>query len=302
MNRDATNDGEAFPVATVRERRRSVWVWLIPAAALVFAAALFVAYVVKRGPVIHITMAHGYGLKAGDVLRCRGIVTGAVEQVRLAPGLSGVEAKVRLDPTAADLARDGSRFWVVRPRVNLTGIVGLETIAGPRYLAVLPGGGAHRRRFEALDHPPPVASIAADGLQVMLVADRRRSLRRGAPVLYRQVRIGTVLRVELVADGDSVEVAAYIEPQFTHLVREDSRFWNVSGVDLELGFKGLRLEVESLQSILDGGIVLATPDPPGLPVKTGHLFKLHATAEKEWLEWRPVLSADTGLPSSDPID
>ena len=302
MNRDATNDGEALPVATVRERRRSVWVWLIPAAAVVFAAALFVAYVIKRGPVINITMAHGYGLKAGDVLRCRGIVTGAVEQVRLTSGLSGVEAKVRLDPTAVDLARDGSRFWVVRPRVNLTGIVGLETIAGPRYLAVLPGSGARRKRFEALDQPPSIESIAPDGLRITLVADRRRSLRPGAPVFYRQVRIGTVLRVELAADGVSVEVAAYIEPSFTHLVREDSRFWNVSGVDLELGLKGLRLEVESLQSILDGGISLATPDPPGVRVKTGHRFILHASAEKKWLGWRPVLSAETGLPSSDPVD
>lgn len=280
---------EAVPVAVVQSPRRLRWVWLIPVAAVIFAVVLVILFVIERGPVITITMAHGHGLKTEDVLRCRGIVAGQVEQVRLTDDLSAVQVKVRLDPTAADVARQGSRFWVVRPQFSLTRVAGLETIAGPNYLAVLPGDGPRRKHFVALEHAPAVESIDPDGLQITLIADRRRSLRFGAPILYRQVRIGTVLKVALAGDGSAVAIEVYVQPDYVHVVRENSRFWNVSGANLDLGIKGLRFEVESLQSILDGGVAVATPDEPGPPVQSGHQFKLHPEADSDWLKWKPDL-------------
>jgi paraquat-inducible protein B len=277
------------PEPLLQPARQGRWVWLIPLAALAFTAVLFATYMVKRGPVIGITMSHGHGIKAGDLLRCRGIVVGEVEHVRLGAALDGVEAKVRLDSAAAGIAVSGSRFWVVRPRLSLTRVGGMETIAGPRYLAVIPGEGARQKRFAALRTPPSIASLDEGGLQVLLRATERGSLRPGAPVTYRQVHIGTVLSVELSQDATQVHVRAYIEPRYAALVRANSIFWNVSGADLQLGLKGLRFEVESLQALLDGGVALATPDPPGERVANGHEFDLQRDADDDWLEWSPAL-------------
>ena len=290
------------PVATVRPARRVGWVWLIPVAAALFVGALYATYVVKRGPVITITMDEGHGIKAGDVLRCRGIVIGQVEAARVSDDCSEVSVRVRLDPAARAVARAGSRFWVVRPRVSLTSVGGLETITGPRYLAVVPGAGARQTRFAALAEAPIVASADAGGFEVVLEAEQRGSLRPGSPITYRQVIVGTVLAVDLGPDATVVLVRAHIEPAHARLVRADTVFWNVSGADLRLGIKGLSFEVESLQALLDGGVALATPAPPGPPVEAGHRFKLHPRPQSAWLRWRPALPppATMGPPEPEP--
>ena len=288
------------PQSHIRPARRPVWVWLIPLAALIFVIVLVIMYVIERGTMITLRLSEGHGIKAGDVVRCRGVVVGEVTEARLIDDLRSVELSVRLDADAEAIARAGSRFWVVRPMVGLSGIAGLETIAGPRYIAVIPGAGAGddapaQHQFTALPAPPVLEHAHADGLEVLLVADNRSGLVQGAPVLYRQMPIGKVLSVTLASDATSVEVRVYINPAFTMLVRDNSRFWDISGVRMELGVTGLQVDVETLESLIVGGVALATPDPPGKSVNTGHRFRLHAEARDEWLEWRPSLAVGAEL-------
>ena len=60
------------------------------------------------------------------------------------------------------------------------------------------------------------------------------------------------------------------------LVRDDSRFWNASGFDVSLGAGGVDVSVESLQSLLAGGIAFDTPtiDRPGGPAAADTVFPL----------------------------
>ena len=77
-----------------------------------------------------------------------------------------------------------------------------------------------------------------------------------------------------------------IEPRYARLVRLGSRFWSSSGLDVNLSlFKGVEINVESLRSLVAGGIVFATPDAASPPAKDGSVFVLHDQAEKEWLAW-----------------
>jgi len=289
------SDSETIPTANVTPRRPGWWMWLIPLAAGLFVLGLVFTYVIQRGPVVTVTMSYGHGIKPGDALRCRGIPVGQVEAVRLGDELTGVEVTVRLQPDAADLARAGSRFWVERPRVSLSGVAGLETLAGPRYMAVLPGAGAYQRQFVALPQPPVVESVEPDGLEVVLLSDRRHSLKAGAPILYRGAPIGVVLGVGLSSDAASIEARAYIEPAYTALVRDNSKFWNVSGAKLDAGLTGFSLELESIQSLVTGGVAMATPTQPGQRVTTGHRFELARQADEDWLSWRPALAVGSAL-------
>lgn len=291
MNDTDTNPSSNLPTATVASARSSWWVWLIPVAAILFAAALIASYVVKQGPVITIEMNDGYGLKPTDVLRCRGIVVGEIETARIADTGDGVSVRVRLHPTAEHVARRGSRFWVVRPKLDLSGVAGLETVAGPRYIAVLPGdrAGEHVDTFTALDDPPPVERIDPDGLRVQLISDRRGSLRPGAPVLYRQFHIGAVLSVDLAEDGKHVQVWVYVEPAYKNVVRVNSQWANVSGFEWSFGIQGAKVEVESLQSLLDGGVAVFTPNKAGELLQGDYRFELAPRPEEEWYEWQPDL-------------
>ena len=137
---------DPVPEAALR-RRRGLPLWLVPLAGALLAGALVYQSLDQRGIPVSVEFAEGHGLKPGDSLRYRGIVVGKVESVVLAEGLGGIDVQVRLMPEATDLARAGSRFWIVRPQLDLSGATGLDTLLGANYLAVLPGRGEPQHRF-----------------------------------------------------------------------------------------------------------------------------------------------------------
>jgi hypothetical protein len=279
-----------LPVAAVRPQRRISLAWIVTALVVLLAGWLAYRAWLGRGYIITIRFDDGHGIKTGDDLRYRGISVGEVRSVTLDPELDRVVATVSLRHDAADLARLGSRFWVVRPDISLRGVAGLETLVGARYLAVLPGSGPRQRRFDALPEAPIVSSIEPGALEIILEASRRGSLRRGAPVTYRQVRIGTVISVGLASDAGTIEARAHIEAPYATLVRERSRFWDAGGVEVELGLSGLRLAVDSAEALLAGGVAVATPPEGGSVVTTGRRFPLALKPDRDWLEWEPLIA------------
>ncbi len=279
-----------LPVATVVRAPRRRWLWLLPVVAALACVFLIWRQWRVRGPLIELRFTEGRGVKPGDTVRYRDVTVGEVVEVRLDDGLDAVLAHVRLRADAAGLARTGSRFWVVRPEISLAGIRGLETMIGSRYLAVEPGTGDKRLRFEGLDAPPILYGMEAGGLELVLEATTSGGLRAGAPVSYRQLAVGRVVEVALASDAATVEVRVYIEPTYTGLVRKGTMFWNASGIDLSGGvFSGMTIEIDSLQSMLSGGISFATPEDPGPEVATGRRYTLHRRAKEDWTGWHPSL-------------
>jgi len=181
------------------------------------------------GPQITIEFPQGHGLKAGDALRHRGIDVGIVQSTSLKTDLSGIQVVVELNPEAESLRREGCRFWVVRPRVGLAGIEGLETVVGARYIAVSPGpsDAAKQKAFVGLVMAPP-DEFAGEGLELMLRAETRSGLNPGAPITWRGVQVGQVLSAGLSPDASHVNVGIRIGANYRKLVKSNSRFWVTS--------------------------------------------------------------------------
>ncbi len=275
------------PVARVDPAPRWSAVWLVPLAAAALAGVLGWQSWGARGTTVHIRFEHGHGLRAGDTLRHRGIVAGEVVDVSYAAGEDGVRVALALAPDAEGLARVGSRFWVVRPSFGWAGVTGLDTLVGDRYLEVIPGGGPPQRHFVGLDRPP-IPDALLPGLDIVLEGSSRGSLVAGSPVTYRRIQVGSVLSVSLASDGRSVEVQARIREEYAALVRPGTRFWETSGVGLDVGITGASLHLESLESLVRGGVALATPGE-GERVSTGHRFTLATRPDPAWLTWRPSI-------------
>lgn len=296
----AATSGHRLPVAEVRRPRRISWLWLVPALAVALAAGLVHRTWTLRGVVVTVRFEDGRGLKPGDPVRYRGITVGEVRRIELASDLEGVVITAGLRSQGRKLARRGSRFWVVHPEIGLGGVEGLETLLGPRYMEVLPGDGPPHRHFVGLQSPPIVQDMRPDDLQVIVRATRRGGLRPGAPVLYRQVRVGTVLSVGLTSDASAVEARLHIGNKYTKLIRQRTRFWRVPGVEAEFGLSGMALDVDSLETLLLGGIALATPplEDAGETVLYGHRFELADEPDDDWLRWEPVVATgDSMLPA-----
>lgn len=268
------------------------WVWLIPLAVGGLAGTMLWNAYADRGRVIKISFHDGHGIAAGADLRYHGINCGEVEAARLSHDMSQIELDVRLTPAADGLAREGARFWIVRPRADLTGIAGLETVVGAKYITLLPGDAAGNvaTQFIGLDDPPVPDLEEPGGIELVLQSPYGAGLRPGVGVHYRDLRVGGIVSTGLAGDGSAIETRIYIRPQFRHLAREQAIFWNASGVHLQGGLTEFALHIGTAETLLRGGIAMSLPPDPGAPVAAGRRFVLHPRPKSEWLEWQPSVS------------
>lgn len=284
-----------LPTATVRPSRRPSLAWIVPLLATAFAVWLGWQAWAERGIRVVVCFDEGHGIATGDPVRYRGIAVGAVTDVRLAGDRQRVEVEATLHTASRSIASEGSRFWVVRPRLGVDRIGGLDTLIGPRYLEVRPGDGPRQQIFDGLNVPPTVETIGPEDLQVVVRAATRAGLSAGAPVLYRGVPVGTVMSVGLESDAGAVAARLHIQKPYVSLIRPETRFWPVGGVQASVGLTGVDIQVDSLRAMIAGGIVLATPPNASDPVMNGHRFTMSEKPEKSWLEWAPLVAVGSEL-------
>jgi paraquat-inducible protein B len=285
------------PKAVSRRLDGWSWFWVLPIIALAVASMLWWRASSGGHGGITVLLHDGYGLKTGDEVRYRGIQVGTVDSLELAKSGTDIIAKLVVSDTAVDCMRKGSFFWVARPQLGLGRVSGMDTLVGARYLAVEPGTGERWKDFVALDEPPITDAFEAGGIDVIVQSSQRGSLRPGAPVLFRQIEVGSVISVGLSSDASAVEARLHIREPYTHVLRSGSVFWDAGGIDISAGLlSGLKVNVDSLETLTAGGVGFATPEKNmGKPVLNGHRFALEPQAEKHWLEWKPNLAPDAAF-------
>jgi hypothetical protein len=131
---------------------------------------------------------------------------------------------------------------------------------------------------------------------------KAQGLREGAPVLYRDLPVGTVLKVDLALDGRTVEADVQINGRYRETVRSDSVFW-VARPNVEIGFHwptfvnvrdlskmvtGTALSyvtpTETRQPPLENGDVLQGVEQPPEDSETyeGPLVSIEPAAGEDW--------------------
>ena len=283
---------DKLPRAKVKQRRWSFPVmWVVPVVAALVAAYLVYDQVREFGPKVTIRFKDGSGLKAGRTpIQYSGVRIGEVKDVKLSDDLHDVVVEARLLRSAAAVAREGSVFWIVRLGTELQDISNLGTVITGAYIQVSPGTGEPKSDFVGMEGSQ--AAVEPDALEIVLRTNRLGSLKPRSPVYYRGIEVGAVRAVQLSADATVAEILVQIRPRYVRLVRSSSKFWNSSGADVKFGlFSGLEINVESLRSLVAGGIVFATPsDPKAGQARNGASFPLYEQPAKEWLEWAPRIS------------
>lgn len=282
---------EEPPRARVREQRwKFSVVWVVPLVAAIVAGYLVYGRVHEFGPEITIRFRDASGLQTDlTPIRYRGVQVGTVTALELSKDRQHALVKARLRRSAKSIAQEGSTFWIVRPELGIGNITGLATVMTGPQIEVLPGAGKEKADFEGLEKPP--VALERKGLKIVLVSSHLGSLKTGSPVYYRGIEVGAVQSSQLGSDATTVNIHVSIKRRYANLVRKSSMFWDVSGIEMTLGlFRGLEINVESLRSLLAGGIAFATPDDPkDEAAKGGTVFPLHDKPKKEWLEWAPKI-------------
>lgn len=252
-----------LPEVAVSARRSLSIVWLIPVVAALIGAWLAYKTLSEQGPTVTITFKEGIGLEAGKTkIKYKALEVGVVDAIRLSQDLSQLIVTAKLNKDVEAHLGEGTKFWVVRPRVGLSGVSGLETLFSGTYIEVEFGDGGSNRAFTGLEQPPRVKADTP-GRQYLLLADKLGSLQRGSPVYYRDIQVGEVLSTGLAEQRGGVLVHIFVNAPYHLLVHDNSRFWKVGGFEVSLGAQGIDVKMESLLSLLSGGVAFDSPDIGG---------------------------------------
>ena len=273
--------GVPEPDIRTKKRRFSI-VWIVPLVALAIGGWLVFKAFSEKGPVITVTFKSADGLEAGKTkIKYKDVELGVVDSIVLSKDLKQVIVTAELVKEAKGFISGKTRFWVVRARIAAGGISGLGTLFSGAYIGLDPGdAGAPATHFQGLEIPP-VVTTDLPGSHYVLRAESLGSLSVGVPVYFRRIEVGQVVRYQLDEDGQSVTVEVFVHDPHHKLVRKNTRFWNASGIDVAVGAEGIRVDTESLVTLMIGGIAFDTApsQEPGEPAEEIDRFKLYKNRE-----------------------
>jgi paraquat-inducible protein B len=282
------NHGIAKPI--IKSRRWTyLLIWIVPGLAAVAASFYYYQYSLKQGPEIIINFKDADGLKESQTrVQHIGVEIGEVSQVELSPDHASVRVHVRLQRKQEAFAREGTVFWIVRPEISFGGITGLNTVLSGPYIEATPGDGPPTSEFNGLQRQP---SAQGPGLHIVLHAPRLEHVQPESAVYYRGIQVGTVQSIGLNSDADGVDFHLFIQQRYQGLVRSNSEFWIVNGIDVKAGLlTGVQMKLDSLRTLIAGGVAFNSPDDKIGPVATdGAEFPLYEEPKKDWPTWAPKI-------------
>ena len=265
----------------VRPVKRPIWkrisvVWLVPVLALSVSLGVAYSNYVNQGTLIEISFENASGVTADEtVIKYLDVIVGRVEKVEFAEGLTEVLVHARIDKTVAPYLDDDAQFWVVRPDVSVRGITGLDTVLGGVYIDGSWDTEADVAQYEfvGLEDPPQTRS-GQRGTVISLRARDGSALSQGAPILHKGITVGDLGTPRLSFNGKDVVVDAFVQYPYDQRITSNTRFWDTSGFSLNLGPTGVSLDVNSIASLIEGGIAFDTVVSGGRPVRDSQIFDL----------------------------
>jgi len=284
------SDLDSLPQATVvprQQRRRISVVWIIPILAALVAIGIAIQRVLSEGPTITLVFKGAEGVEAGKTfIKYKDVNIGQVTAVELADDYTKVQVTAKIAKSAAGLMVEDAKFWVVEPRITLSGVSGLGTLISGNYIGFQAGQSAkQQRRFTGLE-VPPIITDGQPGRQFLLKAEDLGSLGIGSPIYYRRLQVGQVVAYELAGDGKAVGIKVFVNAPYDQYVNPGTRFWNASGLDVSLGAGGVDVRTQSVIALLAGGLAFDTPAfaPKAEPAAADTVFTLYtdrSTAMKQ---------------------
>ncbi|OEE34626.1 paraquat-inducible protein B [Vibrio genomosp. F10 str. ZF-129] len=261
--------------------------WLLPILTFALAGWLVFKSVQDAGQRIQIYFSDAQGLVSGrTTIRYQGLEVGMVRDINLTEDLESIYVDADIYPEATKLLSKETRFWLVKPTASLTGVSGLDALVSGNYISIYPSEASSEEEttFTALDRPPSDL-MTHTGLNIRLKARDLGGISIGSQIVYKKIPIGEVYNYQLDEASKNVIIKASIQDNYRHIITNESRFWNVSGVGANIGFQGVDVRLESFSALLSGSIAVDSPDG-GEPITETTEFKLY----------RDLKTAGRGIP------
>ncbi len=108
---------------------------MLPLVALAIGAWLAWRAFDQAGVDIQVRFESGDGIQANKTeVLYKGISVGKVTDLHVSKDIKGVVATIEIKKEAQEYLSKDTRFWLVKPRVSLAGVTGLETLVSGVYI------------------------------------------------------------------------------------------------------------------------------------------------------------------------
>lgn len=266
--------------AVVKPLKRISKVWLVPVIAVFIGLWMVYYQWHNQGPLISIQFKTATGLEAGKTkIKTRDVNIGTIKSIELSEDLSGVIVTARMDKNVASLLHADNQFWIVSPNVSLSGISGLGTILSGPYINMAPGVAKQMSDSFIALNAPPVTPAGTPGLHVTLNSKSEFAYKKGDPVVYKGIKVGEFEDIYFNFEERVVYYNTFIEAPYHTLITSNTKFWDISGVQLELGAGGASVSAGSIETLLTNGITFGIPEglPKGDVISDRSFFDIHPT-------------------------
>ncbi len=218
-------------------------------------------------------------VKVGSSLLYKQLKIGEVEALEL--DMDVLKATLLIKKEYEHLLHKDSWFYAQEFSLSLDGVENASSALFGSPIVLVRGSSSSTSSSFTLSPTPPPPSYAEDGLRVVLVANSKSSLDVGSPIEYRQVAIGQIESFKLSKDRSTVELTAFIEPQFADLLRVDSIFYIAGKMEIDVGFSGIEVRAETLKTMLSGAVAVVPSDSNAKRADDYSRFKLYEQLPKK---------------------
>lgn len=244
----------------IKRKRSLSFIWVIPVIAFIIALSLVYSTYFDKGPEITLILSSADGIEAGKTLiKTKSVEMGKIISVNLSDDLKNVVAVAQMKKNTGQYVNDSTIFWIEKPRIDRRGVTGLNTFLSGYYIEMTPGSNLGRKKsdkFVVLDEPP--ISLSNEGLYLTLESESRKKISHGDSVTYMGMEAGSVVSSEFDFAAKKLLYRVVIRPPYDKIIAKSTKFWISSGIEASMGTDGFRINTDSLESIIRGGISFET--------------------------------------------
>ena len=246
--------------ADVRPLKSVSAIWFVPLVALLIGLWMVYYQWSTQGPVITIAFDTAQGMQAGKTkIKSRDVVIGEVSDISLNDKGDGVLITARMTKASSHFLVQDSEFWLVSPKISHTGVSGLSTLISGVYIEIAPGMATEQQTEFIARNDPPLTPAGAPGLHITLNSDDQFAYSKGDPIIYKGLTVGQFEDIYFNFAERVVYYNAFIKAPYHQLVTSNTKFWDVSGLRIDLKADGLSVKTGNLETMLTNGVTFDVP-------------------------------------------
>lgn len=266
---------------------------IFPFFALIFVAWFGKKYYDEKGKEITVSFVDAKSIQPEKTkVFYRGVPIGVVNKVTISKDSTKAICHIALQREAEQFAVSGTRFYLVSPKVSFEGISGLETLISGSYIALEPSKkkGKPEKDFKGEQSKE---DLPEDNTSTFLMqTDHAESVSTGDSVFYRGIVIGNIGNIRLNKTAQKVLINLNIQNRHLKLMRTNTAIWKKQGVKADLGLFNSKIKINSLDTILKGGVEIGVPNNNAPLATRGFVYNLldDEPKDREDKKWNPALS------------